>query len=238
MTINYSSVLSDYLSTVGTHDSNTYIWHTGIEQFPNQYGHCDNKTEPEIRLAWTDKDSRFYSDSKEIKGDKKMKEDFKKNKIKTTGVNIYIKYDSRPLMPDIHKVKAGNFEPGSKDLPYVIVYFADGTKTKAVISKNDIGSVETGVSICLFKKLLGENGHAIYNRLIDYAMDVYNGTDERSKYIAECKANIEKERTAIEKRRKKREKRERERQIEVQKEAYLRAMREFAEGHSDKLEED
>ena len=63
----------------------------------------------------------------------------------------------------------------------VFVQFADGTKEVAVCSADDVFSFETGVLICLFKKILGEpledfgmSGSSAYNKLIKYALGKKN----------------------------------------------------------------
>lgn len=56
----------------------------------------------------------------------------------------------------------------------VIVHFADGTQTKSVCSKNDTFNLETGIMICLFKRILGDEGHKKFNDLI---RDAYKAID-------------------------------------------------------------
>lgn len=48
----------------------------------------------------------------------------------------------------------------------VKVTFADGTFTKSVCSENDIFDLDVGITICLFKRILGKDGHKEYNDLI------------------------------------------------------------------------
>ena len=43
----------------------------------------------------------------------------------------------------------------------VVVTFADGTKTKAVLDDEDFYSLEQGISICITKKLLGKDGDSV-----------------------------------------------------------------------------
>ena len=110
--------------------------------------------------------------------------------------------------------------------------FADGTSAKAVLSDDDKFSLEQGISICITKKMLSDhtNGHgsSAYNKLIDYAMKVYKNKEKNIKAIEESeKKTKEAERKRAEKLRKKRAKRKaklREEQIEIQAEAYRRAM--------------
>ena len=109
----------------------------------------------------------------------------------------------------------------------VKVYFADGTDEKAICEEGDRPNfnLDFGITICLCKKLLGGSGN--YNR----KMAKIHKDMEAKAYaavLAEAKkreANEAKQKARQEEARKKREARERE--IEIQKEAYLRAMREF-----------
>lgn len=129
------------------------------------------------------------------------------------------------LIPSITDVK-------SIDDKVVIVNFADGTSEKAVLSDDDKFSLEQGISICIIKKILSDNtnghGSSAYNKLIDYAMKVYKNKEKNIKAIEESeKKTKEAERKRAEKLRKKRAKRKaklREEQIEIQAEAYRRAM--------------
>lgn len=132
------------------------------------------------------------------------------------------------LIPSITDVK-------SIDDKVVIVNFADGTSEKAVLSDNDKFSLEQGISICITKKMLSMetngNGSSAYNKLINHCLKVYeNNRKAEEKAKADEQAAKEKEKKAADKARAKRIKKankNREREIEIQKEAYLRAMREF-----------
>ena len=55
----------------------------------------------------------------------------------------------------------------------VVVYFADGTHTKAVCSDNDIFDLDTGIMCCLFKRALDRgNGTKVLNKLIRSVHDI------------------------------------------------------------------
>ena len=129
--------------------------------------------------------------------------------------------------------------PEIKDVKIIVpdkvveVTFADGTKEKSVCREPDVFSLESAISICISKKIMG--GSSAYNNAIKHGMKVY---EDKLKKEAEAKAEQER----IEKKRAKRlaykerrsakraeeemirKEREREEQIEIQKEAYLRAM--------------
>lgn len=112
----------------------------------------------------------------------------------------------------------------------IIVTFADGTKTKAVLDDEDYYSLEQGISVCITKKLLGEEGSAIYNKLINRALKVIKRNEVAARKAEEKKLEAKrcKEAAAARKARKKLKKREE--QIEIQKEAYIRAMKALNKG--------
>jgi len=108
----------------------------------------------------------------------------------------------------------------------VEVTFADGTKEKAVCDKTDKFSLEMAISICISKKIMG--GTNAYNKAVRQGLKVYN------KKIEERNEEKKKQEIIERKRKKKRIQKERrlarkaaiekEKQIEIQKEAYIRAM--------------
>lgn len=61
-------------------------------------------------------------------------------------------YYSRDKEKSLQVVKVINNNPA------VIVFFNDGSKTVAKCDKEDTFSLETGISICLLKKILGNKG--------------------------------------------------------------------------------
>ena len=118
----------------------------------------------------------------------------------------------------------------------VEVTFADETKEKSVCREPDVFSLESAISICISKKVMG--GSSAYNNAVKRGMKVYE--DKQKKEAAEKaeQERIEKKRVkrlAYKKRRdakrieeeNQRKKKEREEQIEIQREAYLRAMKEL-----------
>lgn len=150
-----------------------------------------------------------------------------KTELVSEGNNLNIKYykdgyyqSKKVLMPDIVNVRiAGNA---------VFVTFADGSFTKAVLDKEDGPfNLEQGVSICLTKKLLGENGSSIYNKLIQKALKVKKDKEIEAEKAAK-KAEEEKRKIAKDKaKREKRKAKKREETIEMHREACIRAMRDL-----------
>lgn len=107
----------------------------------------------------------------------------------------------------------------------VEVVFYDGTIEKVVCHEDDTFSLEMAITICMAKKLYG--GTAAYNKAVRDRMKVY-------KRMLKHKQNEKEERERIAKKKQKRkeylarrEARRREEQIEIRKEAYIRAMKEL-----------
>lgn len=112
----------------------------------------------------------------------------------------------------------------------VIVTFADGAKEKAICDERDREhfDLDYGITICLCKKILG--GSSVYNKL----MKKIHKEMERKKQLKAFEDALEEAKKRSEQlerqRAAKRRAAEREREIEIQKEAYLRAMREMQQG--------
>lgn len=117
----------------------------------------------------------------------------------------------------------------------VMVKFTDGITEKAVINKDDTFSVEQGIAICLTKKLLstltGGNGSSVYNKLIEHGVKTYNAIEaqkaETAKKNTENAVNAKHYAEREKRKKERRAAKQREADIEIQKEAYLRAMREL-----------
>ena len=135
---------------------------------------------------------------------------------------IYVKHykdgffqHERSLIPSIVDVRLhGNT---------VVVMFADKTKTSAVLDPEDTYNIEQGISICITKKLLGEDGHTIYNKLVTRALKVI----EKQKKAAEAEAKkkeVDKQARELKRAKAQRRKaKKREESIDIQAEAIKRA---------------
>lgn len=125
----------------------------------------------------------------------------------------------------------------------VKITFADGDVQKSVCSEHDDFSLETGISICLTKHLLKrdgfENPSAAYNNTIRKAVKIYEKkiAEEKDKEEVAKRIKDRKKKVAEKKRRREERKKnaEREYQIDVQKEAYIRAFRELQNERLDDL---
>lgn len=114
----------------------------------------------------------------------------------------------------------------------VEVTFLDGKKEKAVCREPDVFSLETAISICISKRLMGGSG--AYNKAIKRGIKVYEDKQKKEALEKAEQERIEKKRAkrkAYKKRcAEKKEQAEKEKQIEIQKEAYIRAMKEINKG--------
>lgn len=93
---------------------------------------------------------------------------FKNGSVYSSNSNDYFR---KYIMPDVEKVKVINNK-------IVVLFFADGSKEKAVLSDGDSFSLEEGITICILKKMLSDctkdNGTAIYNKIVKHVVKKYN----------------------------------------------------------------
>ena len=145
-----------------------------------------------------------------------------------------VPYGTKAIMPDIKDVKV---IPSNDNPKVVMVYFADNTVEKAVLDSSDMYSLEQGISICITKKVLGGGyigtGSSIYNKVIARAMKVMvdNQKADEEAFAAQ-EAEMAKEKKIAEKNRKRKEAylaRKREEEVQIQTEAYYRAMKKIQE---------
>lgn len=125
--------------------------------------------------------------------------------------------------------------PAIKDVNILVenkvveVTFEDKTKEKAVCLKPDVFDLERAISICLAKKVMG--GSSAYNNAVKKGLKVYDDKLKHEIAEKEEKERIEKKRAKLKVYKQRRKERkvaeEKERQIEIQKEAYIRAMKEL-----------
>lgn len=104
------------------------------------------------------------------------------------------------------------------------VTFMDGDKQKAVCQEPDVFSLEQAISICITKHLLGGSG--AYNKAVKNGIKVYE-EKKRAEWMAKAEekriANRRAKKAAYMKRKADKKKEE---QIEIRKEAYVRALKE------------
>lgn len=200
-------------NTIST--STTYTYGTSTDCYPN-YSLNPNTTVVSSS-EWETVDEIYEKLMQKIECNKTEKE--MKNETNKPKSGIPYK-----ILPEITDVQIINNK-------VVILTFADGTTEKAVTDEADEFVFETGISICLMKKILsyfnGGRGTAAYNNLIEAVEKVYIKKQE-AEQEAERKAKEEKEakQRRAAKAKEKREakaRREQDRRINEQAEAYRRA---------------
>lgn len=143
--------------------------------------------------------------------------------------SIYI--GSRLIMPSVKEIKV--LRSKDKDVGIKVV-FSDDSIEKAICDKEDVFNYDYGLAICIMKKLFScisnsdkFTGTYYFNKIMDLAFRGNLKTfEEKQKAESEkIKAKYKKTKNRLRKAKQKAAKREAE--IEIQKEAYLRAMNEF-----------
>ena len=97
----------------------------------------------------------------------------------------------------------------------VIVRFIDGTYTKSVCAKDDIFDIDTGITICLFKKHLGANGNKEFNDLIRKAHKIIDIQEKEAKKEDKIKAKNKQKLEKLKKKREAKKLKEREERIDI-----------------------
>ena len=90
-------------------------------------------------------------------------------------------------IPSIHDIQTFNDRA-------TVVTFYDGTQTKCVAHVDEEGNTDfdlyTGIAFCLFKRMLGQDGHKKFNTLMRKAMQVVEDQENREKEIQEYKEEV------------------------------------------------
>lgn len=103
--------------------------------------------------------------------------------------------------------------------------FVTGEVYKAVCDDTDKFDINKGIEVCILKYLL--NGSNDYNNLVKKIRKQYDQKCEAEKKDAERHEQMKRKRAKRQAAKKRRAERKREEQIEMQKEAYVRAMKEM-----------
>ena len=113
----------------------------------------------------------------------------------------------------------------------VKVTFTDGSFTKAECSKDDaeagLFNLDIGITICIFKRILGRNGHKRYNDLIRDVHKVMDENEKQKEKEAEEAARRKTKRRKIKLKKAAKAAKERQEKIDIQKEAFVEAMRNY-----------
>lgn len=107
----------------------------------------------------------------------------------------------------------------------VMVKFEDGTTEKAVCSPKDEFDLERAIEICICKKMFG--GTKKYNDAINHALRDIKNVDERKQKEKEEAERVAKKKAKYQERKLRRQEKKRQEQINIQAEAFLKAMLEY-----------
>ena len=151
----------------------------------------------------------------EVRPDTTTKLDIKNGKIFVRHYKDGFFKSERSVISDIKNVEVYN--------KTALVTFADNTKTVAVLDSEDTFSLEQGISICITKKLLGENGGSVYNKLIKRALKVKKDNEKAAEKAEKAKEEAKRKKEASRIRHEKKQLKKREKEIETYKEAIIRA---------------
>lgn len=127
------------------------------------------------------------------------------------------------VLPAVEKVETYNNR-------VVKVTFIDGTYTKAVCSENDIFDLDMGITICGMKRLLGTDSNDAtkrYNQFIGHAHSVMDKNTLKKLADEAQKAKEKQKQRKAELKRAAKKLKAREEQIDIQKQAIIRAQKEL-----------
>ena len=117
----------------------------------------------------------------------------------------------------------------------VIVTFSDGTTEKAVCDENDTFDFEKAIEICVCKKKFG--GSKEYNNAIKKALKQVRSIDYKKKKEAEEEERIAHRKAKYAERQAKRKAKRRQEQVNIQSEAFFKAMIMYDEYAMDNVSE-
>ena len=146
-----------------------------------------------------------------------------------TPVEEYSKSFEAILKKDL-AVKKIELFPNEESPRAMVVTFISGGTQKAVVQEGDVFDYDTGLAICLFKQLLhvvtkedSKRSNYMYGKLIKNAIKADKVYRETKKMIEEIEAEDERKRKKTALKRAKRKAKAINLQIEIQKQAILRA---------------
>lgn len=144
---------------------------------------------------------------------KKIVEDERKSKPKTEWLDG---------LPTVKKVETYNDR-------VVKVTFIDDTFTKAVCSENDHFDLDVGITICAMKRIFGQNGTRDYNRFIEHVHKVMSANEAKKNAEKAAKELQKNKQRKAELKKAAKNLKAREEQIDIYKQAILRAIQEKEE---------
>ena len=146
---------------------------------------------------------------------------------------------------DFDKKKPHRYHPGL-DIPKVVkvdtyndrvvkVTFSDGTFTKSVCGKNDIFDLDVGITICVMKKVMGKDGHKLYNNMIRDIHETMEKNEKKAEKEKQLKAEFKRRQRKAELKKAAKKAKARQEQIDIQKTAIVEASRAMSDTTGDDL---
>lgn len=222
-TTGFSVSSSDVLSNK-TYYSGPYIHQVGLPQYAEDYRcRCGKTSKENGEMAEMNKD-KF---KKVVEKYKLSVLEYEMNLSEEDKVKVEFPASSWERM--LKDLENCNTMPKIKDIKVygnkvTKVEFDDGTFTKC-IAEYDF-DLYTGIAFCLFKRILGENGHRRFNDLMREAYKIMDKNDKAREKEVEEKRKKKEKRLKQEQKRLDGKKKARQEQIDIQKEAILAALRE------------
>ena len=206
--------------------SNCAVTTTTIDS-PGNAAAYPNKYDTSTKI--TAKTPNDFAVVKGVQADTKCKLAYEGDVIKVLKCVCGDVYAQHTVMFDIESVKVYNNkydEPRSMTMT-----FKNGKSVTASVDNDDVFSVYHGIVICLLKYMLGEKANgcetSVFNKLMDHAHKVLDKTKARELAAKEEAKRLEAKHKKLAAKKQRRKAKKREYEIELRKEAYIRAMNEM-----------
>ena len=109
----------------------------------------------------------------------------------------------------------------------VKVTFADGSFTKAVCSENDNFDLDVGISVCITKRMMGKDGHKLYNNMMRKVHDQMVENAKREVKLQALETELKRQKRKDELKAAAKKAKARQEQIDIQKTAMVEALHAF-----------
>lgn len=117
----------------------------------------------------------------------------------------------------------------------VKVTFEDGSFTKSVCSDNDTFDLDVGITICILKRVMGKNGHKLYNNMMRDIHKIMDENEKDKEKARKDKAERKAKQRKTELKAAAKKAKARQDQIDIQKTAFVEALRVSGIGSGDDL---
>lgn len=117
----------------------------------------------------------------------------------------------------------------------VKVTFEDGSFTKSVCSDNDTFDLDVGITICILKRAMGKNGHKLYNNMMREIHKIMDENEKDKEKARKDKAERKAKQRKTELKAAAKKAKARQDQIDIQKTAFVEALRVSGIGSGDDL---